>query len=771
MQIPFKTGTLNISMIMVVGVFSLLLWGTYPGKAFCGDSSLSVSSSTDGVVINEFMADNDSVAADQDGSYEDWIELYNNGPSAVSLEGYYLSDDSDETDKWAFPAVTIEAGGYLCIWADKDLDEDGLHADFALGKSGEAIFFSTPEGAVVDQVEFGAQVTDISTGRYPNGTGDFVKLAPTYGAENTQLSVLEGDVDRNGAVELDDAILALQIVAGMEPETIIYTGADVDGDGGIGLEEALYALCEVLGIHDDGITYITLNTNSITVDGSGATAEGSVVTIGSAGTYSISGTLTDGQIIVDSTDPETVSLILNGASVTCSTTAPLFVANAEDVVIELAENTENYFVDGNNYVFEEGEDEPDAPIFSKDDLTIRGSGLLSVDANFNDAIKCKDGLVIEGGALVVSSRDDGIQGKDYLDIRGGAFTLNVGGDGLKSTNDDDPDLGYISISDGAFTIISGSDCIQAETNVNITGGVFNLTAGGGNNATIGEDDSAKGVKAVVGITIDAGTFTMDTADDAVHSDQDITINGGTFSIATGDDGIHSDSTITITGGDFNITKSYEGIESTVITIDDGNIHIVASDDALNVAGGNDDSGTGGGGFPDTDDYFLYINGGYIVVNSQGDGIDVNGTIIMTGGVVLVNGPTYTNNGALDYDRSFQISGGFLIAVGSANMAQAPSSQGSSQPSVLYKNSTNRTAGTLVHVQDSSGNEVFSFAPAKAYQAVSFSMPALSNNTSYDLYFGGSSTGTVTDGLYKGGTYNPGSKYTTFTIHDMLTTIW
>ncbi|SHK43343.1 protein of unknown function [Desulfatibacillum alkenivorans DSM 16219] len=738
--------------------------------AFCLFAVLAALGAQQGycaLVINEFMADNDATVTDPEGKYEDWIEIYNTGDFSISLEGYYLSDDLENPAQWTFPAATIPAGGYLCIWADDDEGDEGIHTNFKLSKSGEAIILSAPDESILDQVIFGAQETDVSTGRYPNGTGEFVKLVPSFGAENSELAASIGDIDGNGSVEMEDAILALQIMAGMDTGSVIYSGSGVDGDGGIGLQEALFILSSILGF--DGVTYITLNNTSVAVDGEGATVDGAIVTISAGGTYSITGTLNDGRIIVDSNDSVAVNIVLNGVSVTCSTTAPFFVSNAEKTIIELAENTENYFVDTNNYVFEEGEDEPDAPVFSKDDLTIRGSGLLNVDANYNDAIKSKDGLVIENGVFVVNSLDDGIQGKDYLNIQGGVFTVNADGDGLKSTEDEDPDLGYITISGGNFTIVSGNDCIQAETDVNITGGAFNLTAGGGSNATIGDDDSAKGIKAVVEINIDAGNFIINTADDAVHSDQDIAITGGDFSIATGDDGVHSDSKITIDGGAFAITKCYEGMESTVITINDGNFHITASDDGLNVAGGADSSG--GGMWPDTSNNFLHINGGYIVVDADGDGIDVNGSFYMSGGTVLVNGPEENGNGALDYDTKFVLTGGYLIAAGSAGMAQAPTYQDTTQYSVLYRNrNINRSAGTLIHVQDTSGNAIFTFAPSKNYQSVCFSMPALSHGASYDLYFEGSSTGATTDGLYEGGTYTPGTKYQTFTISNIVTNI-
>ncbi len=141
------------------------------------------------VVINEFMASNDATVVDQDGEYDDWIELYNNGSGAIDLGGYFLSDKPDDVLKWEFPAGTlIEAGGYLIIWADEDEDQAGLHANFKLSASGESLILSDPSGNIIDEVSFGPQTTDISYGRYPNGTGNFQTMYPTFGAENTFLS-------------------------------------------------------------------------------------------------------------------------------------------------------------------------------------------------------------------------------------------------------------------------------------------------------------------------------------------------------------------------------------------------------------------------------------------------------------------------------------------------------------------------------------------------------------------------------------------------------
>lgn len=142
---------------------------------------------TGSLVINEFMADNESTVTDQDGDYDDWIELYNNGSETINLGGYYLSDDATEPDLWAFPDTTIAVGEYIIVWADKDEDQEGLHADLKLSASGETIVLSDPNLNLIDQVNFGQQKADTTTGRFANGTGDFIEMLPTFGTENTDL--------------------------------------------------------------------------------------------------------------------------------------------------------------------------------------------------------------------------------------------------------------------------------------------------------------------------------------------------------------------------------------------------------------------------------------------------------------------------------------------------------------------------------------------------------------------------------------------------------
>lgn len=549
-------------------------------------------------------------------------------------------------------------------------------------------------------------------------------------------------------------------------------------------------------------TYIELG-DSININGEGAKVENNKVTITSTGTYSISGELKDGQIVVSAGEEDKVQIQLNNANITSSNSAPIYVKSAKRVVIGLIDGTKNTITDGENYVFEDATtDEPNAAIFSKDDLTIIGTGSLVVNANYNNGITSKDDLKIEDGQIAVNSASDGLRGKDSIIILDGKITIDAKEDGMKSSNTEESEKGYIHIQGGILNIKSGQDGIQAETNAVISNGEINIVSGEGsenssskngswgnwvdnqssgmkppgkNNTSTTEETnttSAKGIKATSNITISGGNINIDSSDDSIHSNDTIIIKGGNIKVSSGDDGVHADSKIEINGGDVDIAKSYEGIESQSITINDGNIKVVSSDDGINAGGGDDASSISGrpceNKFNSSSKCEIVINGGYTVVDARGDGIDANGSITITGGTTIVNGPANNGNGALDYDKSCDISGGILIAAGSAGMAQSPSST-SSQNSVNVA-LPSQQANTIIHIEDEKGNEVITFAPSKQYQSVVVSSSKLKTGSTYKVSYGGTSTGELKDGLYTSGKYSGGTKSTSFKVSESVTNI-
>ena len=551
------------------------------------------------------------------------------------------------------------------------------------------------------------------------------------------------------------------------------------------------------GWSSDSSTKITFFSNTIEGYGEGIVINKNIVTITSAGTYIISGTINDGRIIVDTKEDQPVRLVLDGADITCMESAPIYISSAEKAVLILPAGTNNNITDGKNYVVGNDEsDEPDSAIFSKSDLTIKGTGSLTINANYKNAITSKDELKIMSGNITLNSTGDGIKGRDFVAIRDGIVNINAKEDGIKSNNDEDAEKGFVLIEGGSVNIIALEDGIQAETDISIKTASINITSGGGyafgetkadeqsgkrgigssdrsasqasasqasaSQASASEDSSAdetmskKGLKASGSITIESGNLEIDSADDSIHSNNIICVNGGTVSVKSGDDGIHADTAIYINNGDISVLKSYEGMESANITINNGNVLVSSSDDGINVSGG-------------TDSDSLQINGGYVYVDAQGDGLDANGSIYITNGTVVVNGPTENNNGALDYDGTFKMTGGFLVAAGSSGMAQAPD-ESSTQNSAMISFSQVMPAGTPVRITSDDGKELLTFKPAKDYQTIVVNSPELKKGTTYTIYYGGSSSGSEKNGLSKGGSFSGGTKYESFTVTDLLTTV-
>ena len=528
-------------------------------------------------------------------------------------------------------------------------------------------------------------------------------------------------------------------------------------------------------------TAITFSDQTITVDGSGAAADGSILTITQPGTYILSGTLIEGQVRVETVDEADVQIVLDGATITNSTGAAIYVKSANSATITLAEGTTSTLSDGETYTFEDSEDEPDATLFSKSDLILNGTGTLVIDANYAHAIKGKDDVTIAEGTYDITSVGDAIKGRDSLFISSGTFTIVAGADGLQSTNEEEEGKGILTIESGTFTITAAADGIQAATNLQILGGDFTITTGGGSanssttseawgtwgapteeaaTTTTEETTSAKGLKATGSLAISGGTFVLDTSDDALHTNDTIQITGGDFTIASGDDGIHADNTVTIDDGTIDINQSYEGIEATEITLNGGDIALTTSDDGINAAGGNDASAVSGrpgeSTFTSTAEGagLLTINGGTLVVNASGDGLDSNGSIEMNDGTVIVNGPTDSMNGTLDYDSTFNINGGTLIGVGSSGMAMSPSS--TSTQSFLFTSSIPLAADEAIQITGPDGEVILTFEASTTAQSLVFSSPELVNGSAYTITTGGTVSGDSATGIYEDTSFSGGS---------------
>lgn len=496
---------------------------------------------------------------------------------------------------------------------------------------------------------------------------------------------------------------------------------------------------------------ITLTQNNISINGSGASAEDSVVTITSAGTYVISGDLTDGNICVNTQDKSTVRIILNGVNITSQSTAPFLVEDAKKVIVTLADNTVNTFTDSTRTTTES--EDYSAAVYSKEDFVLNGNGTLKINAGYRNGMKSSDDLKIVSGNYQITAAEDGIIGKDLLGIAGGTFTVNAGTDGLKSSYDTDTTKGNIIIKGGSYQITSGNDGIQAENILAVHDGDFQITTGvgsslavmtSGNDSMMGrmggmgavestttatetDTESIKGLKASNAIYVYGGTFNIDSENDGIHTNNLICIEGGNITIKSGDDGIHADSELQINGGSIDIGYCYEGLEAAQITINNGDISIHAEDDGMNASDGSSTEMAGGGfqrggatqnnatqNSATQSSLALVINGGNIYVEADGDGLDSNGTLTINGGTTIVSGPVSSGNTAVDFESQCILNGGTLMAFGSNGMVETPTS--ASNGSCIVMTFTSQEAGTAFTLTDNLGNTVMTHAPEKAYSA-------------------------------------------------------
>ncbi|MFK4099436.1 carbohydrate-binding domain-containing protein [Streptomyces sp. NPDC019531] len=486
------------------------------------------------------------------------------------------------------------------------------------------------------------------------------------------------------------------------------------------------------------------------VDASVADAEdlaldGDPVTVTSEGTYRLSGKLTDGQVVVNVPEGK-VTLVLDGVDITSSTGPAIEASEVDELTVVLADGSENTLT---------GSHDEDAVLDSAGDLTVTGKGSLTVHGDGNDGIASSDGLVIASGTVTVEAEDDGIRGKDYLVVRGGTVTVKAGGDGLKSDNSEDTKAGYIMVSGGAVKARSAGDGVDAATDLVVTGGSLDVTSDSASS-------SAHGLKAGVIAVLEAGAITVDSSADAVHSDAAVHFNGAKVTLAAGDDGVHAEGELVISKGELEITKSNEGLEGKDILVRGGTSKVTSNDDGVNASGSeasSDDQGGGFGGGPGggegTGDYTATITGGTLVVNAEGDGFDSNGTAEITGGTLVVNGPQQGGNGALDVNGSFTVSGGELLASGSAGMVVAPDSE-SGQGWLSATLDSSVEAGTTLHIVDSDGTVVASYVTSKAIQNIVYSGEGIESGEEYKVYAGGGVSGTSTGGLAEKGELGSGS---------------
>ena len=527
---------------------------------------------------------------------------------------------------------------------------------------------------------------------------------------------------------------------------------------------------------------IKLNGTTAVASSDSVKISGSKITITEEATYVVSGELSNGMLIVNAPKTAKLQIVLNGANITSKTSAPLYILEADKVFLTLADGTDNVLANGGSFVAVD-DNNIDAALFSKQDLTINGAGSLTVTSPVGHGIVGKDDLVITGGTYTVNSSSHGLNANDSVRIANAALYIDAGKDAIHAENNDDATLGFVYISSGTIKAEAEGDGISAGAYMQIANGTIDLFVGGGaengskassgnyggfmggghggkhpgeNQNTSVTDENAvsmKGLKAANSLLISGGNITVNSADDAVHSDVSVIINGGAFLLSSGDDAVHAEDTLTVTDGKIDILESYEGLEALHIDVQGGDITLVANDDGLNAAGGTDKSGIEGGrdgmfkegmfggkpggkgGMSSNSNGSIKISGGTLYINSSGDGIDANGTLEISGGHITVVGPTQGDTATLDYDKSGIITGGTFIGTGANGMAQTFSD---SDQGVISLSVGNQSAGTKIVLKDEEGKTIIDYAPELSFAVVILSTPEIKKGDTYTITVGSES---------------------------------
>lgn len=468
------------------------------------------------------------------------------------------------------------------------------------------------------------------------------------------------------------------------------------------------------GDYDENIQNITLSSED--------------VTISEAGTYILTGTLTDGQVIVSAGDKDKVQLVLDGASITCADGPAIVVQNADKVFLTLADGSQNTLSDGGAY----SDTAQNACVYAASDLTINGSGSLTVNGNYNHGVYSKDDLTITGGTIAVTAVNDGLKGKDAVQIAGGTITIAAGGDGIQSSNANDAAKGYVSIDGGVITVTADGDGVQAETRLQVTDGNLNLTTGGGSangaqhtggmpgggqrpemggappegmepgeRAEMPEGGSfpppdGRGMQptsteSALRQTADAGSTASDdtSAEEAVSAKGlkgvgSLLVTGGSITADCADDALHTNGSMGVAGGTFTLQTGDDGMHA---------------DGALVISGGTIDVQKS---YEGLEGQSITISGGSITVTASDDGLnaaggsdasgqngrqdafaaDENAFITISGGNITVS----ADGDGVDSNGDLTVSGGALYVNG-------PTSSGDG--ALDYNGTAAVTGGTVI----------------------------------------------------------------------------
>lgn len=568
------------------------------------------------------------------------------------------------------------------------------------------------------------------------------------------------------------------------------------------------------------------------------------ITINKEGTYILSGTISNGQVVVDATNTSKIKIVLNGVTINNDTSAAIYVKQADKVFITTAKGSVNTLSNKSEFINKTGE-EIDAVIYSKDDISLNGEGILNINAVYGNGIVSKNDLVISSGSYNITAKNHGLRGKDAVKIGGGTINVKAGKDAIHAENNDDTSKGYIYVSGGDINLESESDAMDAMSLLQVDGG--NITISSGDDGMHSDDklivkggkvDILKSVEGIEGKQVDIkdGVVNIVSSDDGINATEKTTTTTTTTTSSSSDKttGNNAKSSTATSGADTNTSatnsskkttnqkmkrKSYSQNENSngnempplpphgdmgdmappkngensgndlnmrrrgpghmpppdangdMSQRPEGNIPAdgefggpggqggfsrhggpggqdefggpegnggqgrqggFGGPEGQGVPGGN--GGQGGGSFENQKDTYIKISGGTVNINAEGDAIDSNGSLYVTGGTTYISGPSNAGNGALDYNGTATIIGGTIITASSAGMSQNFGSD-STQGSILLNLSSQQSAGTKIEVKNSSGKVIASYTPKKAYSSILISTAEIKKGETYTITAG------------------------------------
>ncbi len=522
-------------------------------------------------------------------------------------------------------------------------------------------------------------------------------------------------------------------------------------------------------------TKIALAGTSATIEGEGASVEGSIITLNSATTYIVSGDLANGQILVNAGDEDKLQIVLDGASIHNETGPAIMIDNADKCFITLADGSVNSISDGTAYELAD-DDNSDAAIFSRDDLTINGSGALNVEGNYQHAVVSKDDLVITGGTMDIHSAQDAFQGKDALKIAGGTLTVEAGDDAFHSellfyVKDASIDIvtcyeGYeaekVIIDGGDHTIYATDDAINAsvsEDTVAQSDSQAGVTSGDmGDMGDMGGDrnpddfqmpDNATG-STPFGKMGDADKIPDSATPPQLQGSGEQTTNASPPDIdATNQSSPDGSEIPTLSGttppnrGGAGNANSENG--NTPEPPSDANAQSGTFEDgdtSMMQRGGGMKDGFGGG-FGDqgqamatsSEECLIQINGGSLNITGLNDALDSNGNVEINGGELLVCGPSNGMDGALDYDLGAHINGGAILMLGSVGSTRGLDASGQAYAIEALRGDE----GCTVSIVDADGNTLAQMQATLGFQSVLVSAPSIAEGSSYSVQIDSTST--------------------------------